>query len=229
MRPVRLTSFFTDRLTAQLDAAEAAIVGYDWPELPVIPESVRTLDAVETAALVAIKSQDPASYVRSPNQRAIHRSFLPLPVTTTDSEGSESAPDTDTVLREACTDLFYAIQSSHPVLTGIMPGLLSFLPGHSDAAAWMGWHHKAGCPGFRLECHYVGEDEQSFFRWELEGSSNNELLTEYNKAGWNFWVYQIRDQSNPFWHSYYTNTLQAILQIDLGEFSPVFVRSFLQQ
>lgn len=67
---------------------------------------------------------------------------------------------------------------------------------------FMGWHTNSNNRGHRLYCTYAKENEKSFFRYRDPDTEN--IVTSYDKKGWNFRVFKICEK--PLWHSVYSAT-----------------------
>ena len=76
------------------------------------------------------------------------------------------------------------------------------------AGGYMGWHDDNKYKGYRLYCVYAEDDNKSFFRYR--DYETNEIITSWEKAGWNFRVFYIHEESEKrLWHCVYTDTLRV--------------------
>jgi hypothetical protein len=67
---------------------------------------------------------------------------------------------------------------------------------------YMGWHTNNNNKGFRLYCSFAREPEKSFFRFRHP--KTKEIVTSWDKGGWNFRLFKIDDDL--LWHSVYSET-----------------------
>lgn len=67
---------------------------------------------------------------------------------------------------------------------------------------YMGWHTNSDNKGFRLYCSFVREPGKSFFRFRHP--KTKEIVTSWDKDGWNFRLFRIDDDL--LWHSVYSET-----------------------
>jgi hypothetical protein len=65
---------------------------------------------------------------------------------------------------------------------------------------FMGWHTNSNDLGFRIYATFCKEGGKSFFRY-LDGV----IRTEYEEAGWNFRLFEIR-RDKLYWHCVYSDT-----------------------
>lgn len=76
------------------------------------------------------------------------------------------------------------------------------------AVGYMGWHDDRKYKGYRLYCAYAEEDNKSFFRYR--DYETNEIVTCWEKAGWNFRIFYINEEpEKSLWHCVYTDTLRV--------------------
>jgi hypothetical protein len=67
---------------------------------------------------------------------------------------------------------------------------------------YMGWHTNSNNKGFRLYCSFAREPGKSFFRFRHP--ITKEIVTSWDKDGWNFRIFRIGDEL--LWHSVYSET-----------------------
>ena len=67
---------------------------------------------------------------------------------------------------------------------------------------FMGWHTNSNNKGHRLYCVYVKEGGKSFFRYK--NPINGEIVTSWDKKGWNFRIFRI--DKKLLWHTIYSGT-----------------------
>ena len=67
---------------------------------------------------------------------------------------------------------------------------------------FMGWHTNSNNRGIRLYCTFSRESEKSFFRYR--DPNTGEVITSWDKEGWNFRAFNIGDK--PLWHSVFSMT-----------------------
>lgn len=73
---------------------------------------------------------------------------------------------------------------------------------YPDNGGYMGWHTNSNNKGFRLYCSFAREPGKSFFRFRHP--KTKEIVTSWDKEGWNFRIFRIDD--NLLWHSVYSET-----------------------
>jgi hypothetical protein len=67
---------------------------------------------------------------------------------------------------------------------------------------YMGWHTNSNNKGFRLYCSFARESGKSFFRYR--NPETGEVVTSFDKDGWNFRIFRIGD--DPLWHCVFSET-----------------------
>jgi hypothetical protein len=67
---------------------------------------------------------------------------------------------------------------------------------------FMGWHTNSNNKAYRLYCTFCREPDKSFFRYR--DPKTNEIVTSWDKAGWNFRLFKITNP--PLWHCVYSET-----------------------
>jgi len=67
---------------------------------------------------------------------------------------------------------------------------------------FMGWHTNSNSHGLRMYCTFAREDNKSFFRYC--DPETNEVVTSWDKQGWNFRIFKISEKH--LWHSVYSET-----------------------
>lgn len=67
---------------------------------------------------------------------------------------------------------------------------------------FMGWHTNSDNKGLRLYSTFCRESDKSFFRYRDPNSG--EIITSWDKAGWNFRLFSICE--TPLWHSIFSMT-----------------------
>ena len=67
---------------------------------------------------------------------------------------------------------------------------------------YMGWHTNSNNMGYRIYCTYAREEGKSFFRYRDPYSK--EIITSYDKQGWNFRMFKI--SYDHLWHCIYSET-----------------------
>jgi hypothetical protein len=74
---------------------------------------------------------------------------------------------------------------------------------HYPPKGYMGWHTNSNAEGTRLYATFVPEGGKSYFRYY--DMQKKEIVTEWEKEGWNFRAFAVRVGS-PYWHCIYTDT-----------------------
>ena len=69
---------------------------------------------------------------------------------------------------------------------------------------YCGWHTNSNKKGRRIYLVWAEEDDKSFFRY-LD-KDTKEVVTKYEKKGWQINDFNIEDGDNLSWHSVYSNT-----------------------
>lgn len=69
-------------------------------------------------------------------------------------------------------------------------------------AGYMGWHTNDNNRGYKLYCTHCRESDKSFFRYR--NPYTNEIVTSWDKAGWNFRIFRIQEEL--LWHCVYSET-----------------------
>ena len=69
---------------------------------------------------------------------------------------------------------------------------------------YCGWHTNSNTKGRRIYLVWAEEDDKSFFRY-LD-KDTKEVVTKYEKKGWQINDFNIEDGDNLSWHSVYSNT-----------------------
>lgn len=72
---------------------------------------------------------------------------------------------------------------------------------HYPPKGFMGWHTNSNAEGWRVYASRSDENNKSFFRYYRNGK----VITEYEKAGWNFRAFQVQ-KGHLYWHCVYTDT-----------------------
>jgi hypothetical protein len=73
---------------------------------------------------------------------------------------------------------------------------------HYPPQGFMGWHTNSNAEGVRLYATYATEDDKSYFRYyDLD---KKQMVTEWEKKGWNFRAFQVR-REKLYWHCVYTD------------------------
>jgi hypothetical protein len=67
---------------------------------------------------------------------------------------------------------------------------------------FMGWHTNSNNQGYRLYCTYTKESDKAFFRYC--DPITNELVTSWDRQGWNFRIFRIDEKL--LWHCVYSET-----------------------
>lgn len=73
---------------------------------------------------------------------------------------------------------------------------------YPENGGYMGWHTNSNNKWFRLYCSFAREPGKSFFRYR--NPQTKEVVTSWDKSGWNFRIFKIDD--NLLWHSVYSET-----------------------
>ena len=74
---------------------------------------------------------------------------------------------------------------------------------HYPPKGYMGWHTNSNMEGWRVYATRSEEDNKSFFRYY--DIYKREIITEWEKKGWNFRAFQVK-KGNPYWHCVYSDT-----------------------
>lgn len=80
-------------------------------------------------------------------------------------------------------------------------------------AGYMGWHTNSNSIGYRLYCSHSEEEDSSFFRF-LDPITN-EIVTSWDKKGWNFRLFQVIKDVK-FWHCVYSETDRVSIGYNLN-------------
>lgn len=71
---------------------------------------------------------------------------------------------------------------------------------HSDSC--MGWHNNISSHGKHAYITYVAEDDKSYFRYY--DCKKDEIVTSYDKRGWQIRFFDVPKEDPYFWHCIYS-------------------------